>query len=147
MKARFIWGNYLGDNPVLDWKKILARDLNNLSLASERRTEHLAARHFLFATLLRWRRLITVTMHWRHRVLLFGSDQPAQRAMIRDREPRHNRQYHDDNSTQLCDPLIHNASSINQKAKTFKCFLRRLFANGVITGFGCKRLLCPLEEP
>jgi len=52
MQLHFISEKYLGYNPALDWKKILARNLNNLSLASERRTKHLAARHLLIASLL-----------------------------------------------------------------------------------------------
>lgn len=89
MKLRFISENYLGDNPVWDWKKILARNLNSLSLAGEGRAQHLAARHLLFAALLRRRRLTAVTMHFWHWRLRFRLDQSADGAVIRDREPGH----------------------------------------------------------
>jgi hypothetical protein len=46
MELRFISEKYLSYNPALDWKKILTRNLDNLSLASKRCTQDLAARHF-----------------------------------------------------------------------------------------------------
>jgi hypothetical protein len=93
--------NHLGNNPVLDRKKILARNLNNLRLACERRAEHLAARHFFLAALLRRRRLTAVTMCSRHRRLRLGHDH-LRMALSRAR---------------LIAP-----PSINPKSETFKCF-------------------------
>jgi hypothetical protein len=87
MQLRFISEKYLGDNPALDWKKILARNLNNLRLASKRRAKHLAARHLVIAALLRWRRLTAMTMHSRCQLRL-GHDHCTYCAMIGYREPR-----------------------------------------------------------
>ncbi|MEP7015694.1 MAG: hypothetical protein ABI925_09660 [Verrucomicrobiota bacterium] len=74
MKLRVIRGNRFGNKPTLHWEKILARNLNNLCLARDRRAEDLAARHFFPAAVLRWRRLIAVTVHLLRRGMRVDSD-------------------------------------------------------------------------
>ena len=89
MKLRFVREDYLSDNGIFDWKKILARNLNMLRGAGDRCAKHLATRHLLLTALLLWRGLIVVTMHsWLCRVR-FRLDQSADGAVIRDREPGH----------------------------------------------------------